>query len=145
MGIAIVIAFILAHIFIFDICAMLTSRFKWAVDAHKWCWKKCDKKNPLCGMLAKARGDHYYLGETELDYRSQINDSKFCWLGSWHISHILTHACLGFFTENLWLSLGAGIGFEFYEMLRFDCHDSLDIVWNTVGFFLGYMIKQLTI
>ncbi len=35
-----------------------------------------------------------------------------------------------------------GVGFEIYEFYTYECHDALDIVFNTVGFLAGRAVRM---
>jgi glycopeptide antibiotics resistance protein len=50
---------------------------------------------------------------------------------------------IGFFCPALfWLTFGIGFLFEILECLYANCHDAMDLVYNSLGFGLGKLLNQ---
>ena len=52
---------------------------------------------------------------------------------------VVTYLCPGYALH--FLAIGAT--FEAYEAVVYDCHDSMDLIANAVGVFLGYNLYNL--
>lgn len=90
--------------------------------------------------LTSGRGQHYYIGATTPEKRERLES---CVMTFWGLAHFGFFAVLGFACPDLfWETFAIGCGFEVYEKVQFDCHDLLDIIWNTLGFAAGRAIRQ---
>ena len=70
---------------------------------------------------------------------------KDCILTNWHLSHLLLYIFIGFFCPNLFLlSFSIGVTWEILEYF-IGHHDFTDIIFNTIGFFIGYLLNKLFI
>lgn len=98
--------------------------FRGGLDTNKWKW------------LQELRGGNYYL--------LTMDKPKYCLLTTWGITHVLLYALIGFLYPNMfWPTLAIGIAFEVAETYL-DCHDVLDIMWNSLGFAIGvYLNKKI--
>ena len=110
----------------------IVTKPKW-YSVHTQCHIKC----PSC---PKLRGENYFTYKTDPNYK-RLNEEN-CILNNWHISHFVLHFFIGFFTQNILLSLAGGIGVELYEYWRYDCHDILDIIYNTLGALMGIALRK---
>lgn len=133
---------ILAYIFCFHWWTILTNNYEIFRNIHKHCFVKIDRseKNTagkIANALSKLRGDNYYLGDNEKDFRDQIKSEKYCVFTSWHLSHILFHFVMGYLTKKIYPSVLIGVGFEILEYRKFNCHDILDVFYNILGAYLG--------
>ena len=76
----------------------------------------------------------------------EYNDSiylKDCIVTHWHLSHLLLYVFIGFFCPNLFLlSFSIGVSWEILEYFV-QQNDFTDIIFNTIGFFIGYILNKL--
>lgn len=87
--------------------------------------------------LGKWRGKNYSLTPTKAM-------EKYCFMTSWAITHLILYAIIGFlFPKMFWTSFFVGVVFEIAEWLTLDCHDLLDLFWNSLGFFIGAGAKVM--
>jgi hypothetical protein len=97
----------------------------------------CVFKSPswVPSSLLKFRGKNYFL-------TSQIEESD-CLFTFWSLTHFILYLVLGLLTPDFfWLTLGIGIFFEILENMTLDCHDVLDVLWNSAGFLLGFLLNM---
>lgn len=98
------------------------------------CWGGRGGANKFFEQL---RGSNYFLG-------GDIKYKKYCILTSWSLLHVVLYFLFGwFFPSMFWETLLMGIMFELVEWLTYDCHDLLDIGWNTLGFVMGSSLKSV--
>ena len=94
----------------------------------------------LSKILTSSRGTEYYL--TSEKYKNMYN--KNCLVSVWAFTHIFLYIMIGFFCPKLFFpSLIVGILFELGEKVFYNCHDILDVIFNTIGFGVGYQINKL--
>jgi len=111
---------------------LLTKYFPNISNAFLTCWME-PHKVPL--ILEQLRGKNYWL-------HAQRKSSKYCLVTSWAICHIILYAIIGYMFPNLfWETFAIGVVYEILEWKLFDCHDVLDVLWNSIGFFIGVMIR----
>lgn len=85
------------------------------------------------------RGLNYYIDNTDKDKQIKLHN---CLITFWGFTHFLLYFILGLlYPKYFWQTFFIGAGFELYEKLRYDCHDVLDIVLNTAGFILGFLLS----
>jgi hypothetical protein len=66
-----------------------------------------------------------------------------CLTTFWSASHFALYLALGMFAPSLfWQTFAIGATFEFYEKYAFDCHDVLDVAYNSAGFLIGKMARR---
>jgi hypothetical protein len=94
------------------------------------------KDDKICEHVNRFRDDGYYLFDND--------NSESCIITKWEISHFFTHMFLGYFT-NIYISMPINIGFEIYENKFYNCGSYLDLIYNTLGFILGFYLKHGTI
>jgi len=70
-------------------------------------------------------------------------NSEKCVVTKWEISHFFTHIFLGYFT-NIYISQGISVGFELYEHYDLNCGSYLDLIYNFLGYIIGYILKYYT-
>jgi len=88
--------------------------------------------------LLKLRGNNYQI--TKQGLKSSL--TKNCLITLWGISHAALYSIIGYCCPDMFLeSFIIGVGFETWEVILMDCHDVLDIVWNSIGFMIGYYIQ----
>jgi hypothetical protein len=113
--------------------------FKPVENLFETCWVGKSKKgtgDDMPSKLGRIRGSNYFL-------TPQGRHSGYCLVTSWAISHVMLYAVLGYmFPERFWETFAIGALFEAAEWVVMDCHDVLDIVWNSMGFFLGYCLQK---
>lgn len=105
--------------------------------------KFCFIKAPtfLWDFLRDNRGKNYYLNNPNgIDKDVTPN----CMFTIWGLSHVVLYMILGWFVPNMfWQTLIIGIMFEYLENWTYDCHDILDVMWNTIGFLLGKYLRSV--
>lgn len=90
------------------------------------------------------RGKGYFLLNGKQSSDEERENLKYCFFTMWSAIHIILYTLLGFFCPSLFLvTLCIGIVFEIIECCTFDCHDILDIIYNSSGFGIGYGLHQL--
>jgi len=99
------------------------------------CIKTCHA--PFCKRhLRQLRGSNYYLHVVD-----KTLDVSNCLITTWEISHFLFHVYLGYY-YNIYISLGLGLTFEIYEHIHLKCGSFLDIFWNTLGYLVGFYLRN---
>lgn len=94
----------------------------------------------LYNFVKNYRGSNYYL-RPQIEY---TEDQQRCLYTSWALTHTILYFIIGFILPDLfWQSLIVGIIFEYLEDWQHDCHDILDVVWNSIGFILGAGFRRL--
>lgn len=123
----------------FTTAMLFSGWFKPVERLFETCWvgkKKKGNGDDLPSKLGRVRGSNYFLTPSG-------RYSGYCLITTWAISHIILYAILGFmFPDRFWETFAVGIIFEGAEWLVMDCHDLLDVVWNSLGFCLGYWIHK---
>lgn len=123
-----------------------------ALSKHKDGWRKrLTEVHESCVVcvngeagkaLTSGRGKEYYIGATTPEKRERL---ECCVVTFWGLAHFAFFLLVGFVCPDLfWPAFAIGCGFEAYEKVRFDCHDLLDIIWNTVGFATGRALRRAT-
>lgn len=103
---------------------------------HEGCVLGCKAQDAQCQndwwtSLTQYRGKNYYIG---LDK----TPNRFCFATFWSMSHFILYAFLGYMAPDyFWTTFLIGAAFEWYEHEYYDCHDLLDIGFNTAGFLVG--------
>ena len=94
----------------------------------------------MWGFLRNNRGRNYYLNNANgVDKDVTPN----CMLTIWGLSHVILYMILGWFVPDMfWETFFIGIAFEYLEKNTFDCHDILDIMWNSIGFLIGKYFRR---
>ena len=97
--------------------------------------------------ITSKRGKGGFLQSVCSAQNSTSSDStssdnmKHCVCTMWSLMHFLFYILLGYFSPSLfYMTLCIGIVFEIVEYFTFDCHDILDIVYNSSGFAIGYLL-----
>ncbi len=104
-------------------------------------------KSDIVQELTKHRGIQYYFN----GHLNNINDKKiilykrkFCLITFWSMSHIILYALIGFFCPSLFIpSFVFGVIFEGLEKKFCNCQDLFDIIYNSIGFGIGYLLNKL--
>lgn len=112
----------------------------WVAPLGKFCFIQAPPS--MWNFLRENRGKNYYLNKANgLDKDVTPN----CMLTIWGVSHIVLYMILGWFVpDKFWETLIIGILFEYLEKTFLDCHDPLDIMWNTIGFLIGRYLRTGT-
>jgi glycopeptide antibiotics resistance protein len=118
--------------------------------------KAVDRYNQLCmyynkseiiQKLTKHRGIQYYFNGhlDDMDEKKTIlYKRKYCVVTFWSMSHIILYALIGFFCPSLFLlTFALGVIWEGVEKKFCNCHDLIDIIYNSLGFGIGYMINKI--
>jgi hypothetical protein len=62
----------------------------------------------------------------------------------WAVSHAYLYMVIGFFCPNLFIeSFLIGAFFEYFEKMKWECHDGLDVIFNSFGFIIGYLLNKI--
>jgi hypothetical protein len=101
-------------------------------------------------FLTCTRGDKYYTisGEREAtneeDKKIFDFNQKYCITSLWAGTHIYLYILLGFYCPSLfWLTFFIGAAFEVFEYFKWECHDAIDVIYNSIGFGIGYYLNYL--
>jgi hypothetical protein len=105
--------------------------------------------SPVAEKLTSIRGDNYYsmtnLCKTvsEEDKKLYEKRHKRCLVSIWAFTHICLYIVIGFYCPNLFIqTVLLGIFFEYMEKIHSNCHDALDILFNSIGFGIGYQLNK---
>ena len=105
-------------------------------------------QNKVNDWLVNIRGKAYLKMSNNSKlydkYSSIYNANKqFCLVTIWSFTHIVLYMILGFFCPALfWLTFIIGIFFEIGECIFADCHDVMDLVYNSLGFGIGKLLNH---
>ena len=107
-------------------------------------------ESPICKKLTSTRGSKYYTisGERKVtnddDKKLFEKNQSYCIVSLWALLHIILYIIIGFYCPNLFIpSLIIGALFEYFENLQWDCHDALDVAFNSFGFGIGYVLNKI--
>lgn len=132
--------YLISFIMILTIQYLIFTEHQYTTGLNKYmhqCVYSPDSK--IAKKLTSMRGTKYNLSPKKY----KINHHKYCLVSIWAFSHVLLYTMIGFYCPNLFFpSLIIGILFELSETI-FKCHDVLDVVFNTIGFGIGYQINKL--
>lgn len=121
------------------IMAQLMKKYTWAKNLSKICLIRSPSK--LWDIIKNYRGKNYYLTVIE---EETMDIEKNCLFTVWALCHFILYTFLGFFApERFWETLLIGSLFEIFENLSADCHDALDLTWNSLGFMFGRYLHQI--
>ena len=97
------------------------------------CLLKC--KGQLCQLCSHAcRGSNYTLDD-------ESEDLYQCLVTGYSFLHVVLYFFLGLLTPYLLpYVLLVGVGWELFEK-RMECHDQMDVAYNTIGFILGGALR----
>lgn len=87
--------------------------------------KTCEKVNNY-----RDKGYYYFNPKSEK-----------CLVTRWEISHLLMHMFLGYYS-NIYVSQTLSVGFEIYESKMFDCGSYIDLLYNFLGFYIGFVLRH---
>ena len=132
--------YLISFIMILIIQYLLFTDHQYTTGLNKYmhqCVYSPDSK--IAKKLTSMRGIKYNLSPEKY----KINQYRYCLVSVWGIAHVFLYMMIGFYCPNLFFpSLIIGILFEFGESI-FHCNDILDVVFNTIGFGIGYQINKL--
>jgi uncharacterized membrane protein AbrB (regulator of aidB expression) len=108
-------------------------------------------EHPLVAKLTSLRGkNNFTVNDVEKNLENKIkqkngkNNDKYCILSLWALTHIFLYMLIGFFCPDLFIpSFIIGVIYEIFEKYSFDCHDVLDIFYNSLGFGIGFGINKM--
>ncbi len=134
-----IIIYIIAYLYCLVYAPTIAKNKSGLNKLHEACLFSCDS----CNILTKTRGKNYYISTTMTD--EEKKKSEFCLLTWWGFAHFMLYSIIGFICPDIfWETFVIGIGFEVYEHSpHLDCHDELDIVWNSMGFLAGRACRGL--
>ena len=100
------------------------------------CIAGCD----ACTKYTKTRGKDYFIDSMNKKKGEQI---KRCVLTFWNLSHYFTYIVVGYLLPSMFIeSMIVGIAFEYFEYVKYKCHDGLDIIYNFLGFLTGQFLRK---
>lgn len=142
--IIVIILYIVAYIYSIHFAVTITGRkdgtYGKINNMHESCIIGCPSD---ANILTQYRGKNYYIGGTDGEKQSMLNS---CLATFWSFSHFLLYSAIGFLAPDLfWDTFFIGVMFEAYESWAFDCHDLMDIVYNTSGFIVGRYLRACTL
>lgn len=128
----------LVHFYLLSFVALLmvlslmgTRRFPWLEQITGQCWMHS------AANVRPLRGQNYLL-------TGRKSAKEFCLVTTWSVAHFLMYALIGYiFPRYFWQSFAVGVAFEGLEWITLDCHDVLDIAWNSCGFVFGAWLRQI--
>lgn len=101
------------------------------------CW--LGQKKPGVGdetPLKRIRGSNYFLTPSG-------QHQGYCLVTTWAVIHIALYVVIGYmFPDRFWETFAIGLLFEGAEWITFDCHDLLDVAWNSIGFIIGQYLAR---
>ncbi len=108
-------------------------------------------KHPVVAKLTSMRGkNNFTVNDVEKNLKNKIkqknakNNDKYCLLSLWALTHIFLYMLIGFFCPDLFIpSFIIGVIYEIVEKYALDCHDVLDIFYNSLGFGIGFGINKM--
>ena len=104
--------------------------------------------SPIVQFLTSTRGKNYYgmtdeSDQTESPEEREKMEKKGCLVSVWALTHIFLYIVIGFYCPDLFIpTFLLGVFFEYTEKLYSNCHDALDVVFNSIGFGIGYQINR---
>lgn len=134
---------------LFVINFLLVKKHSYRDGLYKYtheCLYSCN--SPITSFLTSTRGKNYYGMTDESDQTSSPEErakieKKDCLVSVWAFTHIFLYIIIGFYCPDLFFpTLLIGIFFEYAEKLYSNCHDALDVVFNSIGFGIGYKINK---
>lgn len=115
---------------------IFTGWFKPINDLFDHCWTGSASAST---WLQKLRGNNYWVAAT-----SSPKLRRYCLVTSWAITHVTLYAIIGFLFPTLfWPTFLVGVAYEIMEWIALDCHDILDLAWNSMGFFIGATLRGI--
>lgn len=107
-------------------------------------------ESPLIKWLTSSRGKNYYTitdnkkKTTKKEEEEHNNKHSYCLVSLWAITHVCLYTVIGFVCPDLFIeSFIFGALFEYFEKYKWSCHDSLDVIFNSIGFLIGYIINRV--
>lgn len=136
---------------LYRMCFVKCSIFK-----NKITQDKCEKH------FINTRGEHYLLITDPNKITHTSTGQEKCIFAWWHLTHVLLFTILGYmFPDNAGFVLFFGIiwellesiyirkyldkitGIKLFSLFNDDAFDYMDILYNTIGFGIGYYIKNI--
>jgi len=104
------------------------------------------KSYPINGCIKQSntkliRGKNYYICDITPE---DMKILETCLLTKWNLIHVCFHTIITFlFPEYCYAFFLFGIFYEWYEYIAYQCEDLLDIIYNTIGIFLGLCLRNI--
>jgi len=99
-------------------------------------WKTCEKF-----IVSQTRGQNYLLNR---DHNEEKIPSNSPLISAWALLHIFMYAVIGYLVPyQLPIVLSISVLFEVIEHIGYDAHDILDVLWNTIGLWMGGVMRQI--
>ena len=138
--IAMLIVYIIAYIYAIEVAVFIQSCdddiCKSINKVQQSCIINIDGSDFSC-----LRGENYFIGDMDKEKAERLKSCPFTF---WSFTHFFLYFILGIVCPSLFIpTFIIGILFEYYEYKELNCHDMLDILWNTSGFVLGYMVTKI--
>jgi hypothetical protein len=114
-------------------------------------------EHPIVAKLTSFRGKNDFTvnnieknlennikNNIEKQNKNEKDNHKYCILSLWALTHIFLYMLIGFFCPDLFIpSFLIGVIYEIVEKYSFECHDALDIFYNSLGFGIGFAINKM--
>lgn len=147
--------YIISNLLLFFVNVLASAEHSYIDGLHKLS-HECIilQESPLTKLLTSVRGSKYYTLTLNQETRASENRAseldadmmhkrRYCLMTLWAFTHVWLYIIIGFYCPKLFLaSFFVGILFECFEGYFFQCHDLLDIGFNSLGFFIGYYLQQ---
>jgi hypothetical protein len=116
---------------------------------HRWYYQQLNKVHQSC-LIDCSNVVNPPTYETYKNWLNWKGKNYFIGCGStnclvtfWTLTHGMLYTGIGYFCPDLfWPSFSIGIAFEIFEKYQYECHDALDILFNTAGFELGRYLQK---
>lgn len=133
------ILYVIAYIYAINIAPFISKSdniYLKKIDfVHESCYTN------ICNAdFSNTRGNNYYIDVMDQNKQKLL---KTCFMTFWGLSHFVLYSFLGYFAPDLFLeTFMIGVAFEGLEKYKYDCHDLLDIGFNSVGFLFGRSLNR---
>lgn len=120
-------------VLLFVLSMLFSGWFQLIEQLFSTCWFKGSDES----QARKIRGSNYFLTPNG-------RPKGYCLITTWAMTHVVLYGVLGYlFPERFWETFIIGALFEGVEWVTFDCHDMLDLIWNSIGFFIGVYMRYV--
>jgi len=146
-----IMSFLLSIVLILSICFPKSKWFDWCLipsgelqPTVKYCRGRKYWSSPYRKIVHIKTYDYYHDQNTQPSEEelTDVYANGNCLVSSWNVSHILAYMVLGYFLPDFFLeTLIIGIVFESIESVN-NCHDVLDVFYNSIGYLMGMALHK---